>query len=271
MKTRIFAAAVLLTLSAATLGEAPPKAASCVACHGQGGVSINPEWPNLAGQKEIYLVNQLTAFRDGERENALMAPMIAGLTDKDITPVLLQHADGKAALIRGDVDAWAGLDPMMAQAEVEEGAKLFYRKAEADIVGDREPGQQPRLLENDADLGMWRRDRLAVERHGAGAGAVEPGDSAEKRRLATAGAADDGDDLAELDLGREPLQRVDAVGIDLGDGGELQHQAAPLWRAKLSCQRSSGAVAISSSQSVALPMMAKITMAATICAGLPSC
>src|SRR5947209_20119565 len=44
------------------------------------------------------------------------AQFSVGLTDKDITPVLLQHADGKTALIRGDVDAWAGLDPMMAQA-----------------------------------------------------------------------------------------------------------------------------------------------------------
>ena len=52
-----------------------------------------------------------------------------------ITPVLLQHADGKTALIRGDVDAWAGLDPMMAQAEVEEGAKLFFRKADANTWG----------------------------------------------------------------------------------------------------------------------------------------
>ncbi len=59
----------------------------------------------------------------------------AGLTEKDITPVLLQHADGKTALIRGDVDAWAGLDPMMAQAEIEEGAKLFYRKADANTWG----------------------------------------------------------------------------------------------------------------------------------------
>ena len=57
------------------------------------------------------------------------------LTDKDITPVLLQHPDGKTALIRGDVDAWAGLDPMMAQAEVEDGAKLFYRKPEANTWG----------------------------------------------------------------------------------------------------------------------------------------
>jgi sulfonate transport system substrate-binding protein len=58
-----------------------------------------------------------------------------GLTEKDIIPVLLQHPDGKTALIRGDVQAWAGLDPMMAQAEVEDGAKLFYRKPEANTCG----------------------------------------------------------------------------------------------------------------------------------------
>ena len=58
-----------------------------------------------------------------------------GLTEKDITTVLLQHPDGKTALIRGDVDAWAGLDPMMAQAEVEDGAKLFFRKPEANTWG----------------------------------------------------------------------------------------------------------------------------------------
>jgi len=59
----------------------------------------------------------------------------AGLGEKDITPVLLQHADGKTALIRGDVDAWAGLDPMMAQSEVEEGARLFFRKPDANTWG----------------------------------------------------------------------------------------------------------------------------------------
>ena len=57
------------------------------------------------------------------------------LTEKDITPVLLQHPDGKTALIRGDVEAWAGLDPMMAQAEVEDGAKLFYRNKDANTWG----------------------------------------------------------------------------------------------------------------------------------------
>ncbi|WP_374113751.1 aliphatic sulfonate ABC transporter substrate-binding protein [Rhizobium sp. L51/94] len=59
----------------------------------------------------------------------------AGLTEKDVKLVLLQHADGKLALLRGDVDAWAGLDPLMASAEVEEGAKLFFRKPENNTWG----------------------------------------------------------------------------------------------------------------------------------------
>ena len=53
------------------------------------------------------------------------------LTEKDVKIVLLQHADGRAALEKGDVDAWAGLDPLMAQAELESGARLFYRNAGA--------------------------------------------------------------------------------------------------------------------------------------------
>lgn len=50
----------------------------------------------------------------------------AGLSTKDVTVENLQHADGKAALTNGSVDAWSGLDPIMATAE-QEGAQLFYR------------------------------------------------------------------------------------------------------------------------------------------------
>jgi sulfonate transport system substrate-binding protein len=57
------------------------------------------------------------------------------LSEKDVKLVLLQHADGKLALLRGDVDAWAGLDPIMASAEIESGAKLFYRKPENNTWG----------------------------------------------------------------------------------------------------------------------------------------
>jgi sulfonate transport system substrate-binding protein len=59
----------------------------------------------------------------------------AKLTEKDVKLVLLQHADGRTALERGDVDAWAGLDPLMAAAEIEAGATLFHRKPEANTLG----------------------------------------------------------------------------------------------------------------------------------------
>lgn len=59
----------------------------------------------------------------------------AGLSEKDIRPVLVQHADGRTALERGDVDAWAGLDPMMAETELEKGSVLFYRNADANTYG----------------------------------------------------------------------------------------------------------------------------------------
>jgi sulfonate transport system substrate-binding protein len=54
----------------------------------------------------------------------------AGLSADDVEVVNLQHADGRTALVRGDVDAWAGLDPMMADAEINDGAQLVVRAPE---------------------------------------------------------------------------------------------------------------------------------------------
>lgn len=60
------------------------KAASCAGCHGPAGISNNPMWPNLAGQKEAYLVKQLKSFRDGTRADPMMGPMAKPLSDTDI-------------------------------------------------------------------------------------------------------------------------------------------------------------------------------------------
>lgn len=59
----------------------------------------------------------------------------AGLSEKDIELIPLQHPDGRAALEKGDVDAWVGLDPHMAKAELESGARLFYRNPEFNSYG----------------------------------------------------------------------------------------------------------------------------------------
>lgn len=79
-----------LTIGEAVAGDAAAgksKAASCAACHGAQGVSNNPAWPNLAGQKSLYLVNQLKAFRDGKRNEAVMSPMAKPLSDQDIADI----------------------------------------------------------------------------------------------------------------------------------------------------------------------------------------
>ena len=60
------------------------KAMLCAACHGPEGISMNDLWPNLAGQKEAYLIKQIKAFRDGQREDPTMLPMVKPLTDTDI-------------------------------------------------------------------------------------------------------------------------------------------------------------------------------------------
>lgn len=58
-----------------------------------------------------------------------------GLSSKDVEIVNLQHSDGANALLTGQVDAWAGLDPHMASAEFESGANLFYRDHDKNTYG----------------------------------------------------------------------------------------------------------------------------------------
>jgi len=94
---RLFLSSLFLSLPAAA-GDAAAgasKAASCAACHGQKGISGNPEWPNLAGQQEKYLISQLKGFRDGGRNNALMSPMAKPLSDDDIADISAYYASLK--------------------------------------------------------------------------------------------------------------------------------------------------------------------------------
>lgn len=65
----------------------------------------------------------------------LQALETEGLTVDDIQVQNLQHADGRAALDAGSVDAWAGLDPIMAAAEVEAGDQLIYRNVDFNSYG----------------------------------------------------------------------------------------------------------------------------------------
>jgi sulfonate transport system substrate-binding protein len=107
-------------------------------------VYSRPEWTALVTTKDSKIAKvedlkgkKVAMVRGTDPHIFLVRALLgAGLTDKDITPVLVQqHADGGNLLIRGDVDAWAGLDPMMAQHEIKDGARLFFRKPEANTWG----------------------------------------------------------------------------------------------------------------------------------------
>src|SRR6201997_1910300 len=106
-------------------------------------VYSRPEWTALVTRKDTSinkiedLKGKRVAVTRGTDPHIFLvrALLSVGLSEKDISEVLLQHPDGKTALIRGDVDAWAGLDPMMAQAQVEDGARLFYRNKDANTYG----------------------------------------------------------------------------------------------------------------------------------------
>ncbi|RFB91711.1 sulfonate ABC transporter substrate-binding protein [Rhizobium leguminosarum bv. trifolii] len=106
-------------------------------------VYSRPEWTALVTRKDtgIAKVEDLKgksiAVTRGTDPHIFLVRALAdaGLTEKDVSLVLLQHADGRLALKRGDVDAWAGLDPIMASAEIEDGDVLFYRKPENNSWG----------------------------------------------------------------------------------------------------------------------------------------
>ncbi|TXN02504.1 aliphatic sulfonate ABC transporter substrate-binding protein, partial [Methylobacterium sp. WL122] len=102
-----------------------------------------PEWTALVTRKDsgIARVADLKGKRIAVTRGTdphiflIRALQGAGLTERDAKLVLLQHADGRTALDRGDVDAWAGLDPMMAAAEIENDDVLFFRDASANTWG----------------------------------------------------------------------------------------------------------------------------------------
>ncbi len=99
MKKSLCAGALILAASLFTSAYAAgdpeagkTKSATCVACHGADGVALVPEYPNLAGQGEAYLIKQLREFKEGKRENTLMSPMAAPLSDQDMEDIAAFYA-----------------------------------------------------------------------------------------------------------------------------------------------------------------------------------
>ena len=88
----------------AASGEA--KAALCSACHGPNGNSANPVWPRLAGQSAVYVAEQLRLFRSGVRDNPVMKPLAAALSDQDINDLAVYYQAQTPAGLEADPSYW---------------------------------------------------------------------------------------------------------------------------------------------------------------------
>lgn len=101
-------------------------------------VASRPEWTALAVRKDSPL--KTLADLKGKKIAAtkgtdpylftLRALQTVGLSKDDVELVHLQHPDGRVALEKGDVDAWAGLDPHLAASQVQAGSRLLYRNVD---------------------------------------------------------------------------------------------------------------------------------------------
>ncbi|HEY4422383.1 MAG TPA: aliphatic sulfonate ABC transporter substrate-binding protein [Pseudonocardia sp.] len=106
-------------------------------------VFSRPEWSAIVVAKDSPITEpaqlrgqKIAATQGTDPYFFLMQTLAAaGLSASDVEIVNLQHSDGKLALERGDVAAWAGLDPFMAQTELEAGSRLIYRNLDFNSYG----------------------------------------------------------------------------------------------------------------------------------------
>ena len=107
------------------------KSASCAGCHGEDGNSQASNFPKLAGQHVSYLAKQMSAFKTGARKDAMMGPMVAGLSDQDMLDIAGYYAAAKLAPNKlpevekaADADSQAKADEEQTKL-VEEGRYLY--------------------------------------------------------------------------------------------------------------------------------------------------
>jgi cytochrome c553 len=96
----LFLISILLFFSSAHAGDVENgkrKAETCTRCHGQSGLSNNDLWPNLAGQRESYILKQLKAFHDGDRIDPVMGPVSKMLNDQDMQDLAAYFSQLKGA------------------------------------------------------------------------------------------------------------------------------------------------------------------------------
>lgn len=107
MTMRRFAGPALLTLSLLAAPALAWDAArgkeiseACVACHGPDGNSPSPDFPRLAGQHDKYLYRAMLDYKLGNRQNPIMAAMVANLSRADMRDLAAFYASQEGLYLK---------------------------------------------------------------------------------------------------------------------------------------------------------------------------
>jgi cytochrome c553 len=107
-----------LVEGSAEAGQA--RSATCAACHGPDGNSVNPAWPNIAGQNAAYILKQLQAFKSGSRSDPLMTSQALPLSEQEMRDLAVYYA------------AQATAPRAVASAETVNKGEALYRGGDAE-------------------------------------------------------------------------------------------------------------------------------------------
>ena len=104
MKKILVASLLALSLPAvAASGDSEAgkkKSTPCAACHGANGISASPDFPNLAGQYDDYIVTALSHYKNGKRKNPIMQAQVANLSQKDMLDLAAYFSSQKQLAVK---------------------------------------------------------------------------------------------------------------------------------------------------------------------------
>jgi cytochrome c553 len=111
-------AAHALPIEGGSVENGATKAAICAACHGPNGNSANPEWPSLAGQAATYTAAQLRLFKEQVRNNPVMQPIIAPLSEADFKDLAVYFAAQTPQGLEADPSYWQSGERIYKRGDV---------------------------------------------------------------------------------------------------------------------------------------------------------
>jgi len=128
-----------MPIYAGDIAKGKEKSAVCAGCHGENGIGLSQEFPNLAGQKEAYILNQLKAFKSGARKDPTMTTMVATLENKDMENLAAYFSSLKPM---PDITAKTNVTKVMGKATANEFPETTFISMKKDGTIQNFPQQQ---------------------------------------------------------------------------------------------------------------------------------